>query len=99
MYKFLVTNDQAYKVVEAKEFFKLINEWFDIDKEQDGTMRVLKNSDGQMYLVEGEEEQSIVLGINNTATAFEAEWEIKKVISENVEQHYRVDLGVKQVVH
>ena len=89
----------AYKIVEAKEFFKLINEWLDFDNEPGCQLSIIKDDFEKMVLVDGCSDNLIAYGVNGIAVSFDSEEEIKETLKEYVAQHEKVILNVPKVLH
>lgn len=89
----------AYKIVDAYEFFKLINEWLDFDNEPNCNLQIIQDDFNQMVLVDGCDDTKICYGVDGAAVTFANEEEIRATVERYVKQSEKVDLNFPKTIH
>lgn len=88
-----------YKINNPVDFFTSINDWLDIEGEQEALVRMITRPDGVMFLVDGCDDDKKVLGIDNEVVMFNSEDEVFSIIKEFVNKSDQVDLLKPRVIH
>jgi hypothetical protein len=92
-----------YKVSSPIDFFNSVNEWLDIEGEQEAFVRAIVRTDGTMVLVDGCDDRKMILGIidGNDAEVlvFHSEKEAFGVIKEFVNKSDKVDILKPEALH